>query len=60
MSVSLSRRPAVPQYLGLIVQPIAFAINFANPKYWGTWQLRISYRLEENDMTGDDIKSGSP
>jgi hypothetical protein len=28
---------------------------FANPKYWGTWQLRISYRLEENDMTVDDV-----
>jgi hypothetical protein len=58
MSVGLSRRPAVPQYLGLIVRPIAFAMHFANPKYWGTWQLRISYRLEENDVTGNEIKPG--
>jgi hypothetical protein len=58
--VGLSKRPAVPQYLGLIAQSIAFAINLGDPKYWGTWQLRISYRLEENDMTGDKIKSGSP
>jgi hypothetical protein len=35
-------------------------VLIANPKYWGTWQLRISYRLEENDMTVDKIKSGSP
>jgi hypothetical protein len=55
MLVSLSRRPAVPHYLGLIVQPIVFAMHFANSKYWGTWQLPISYRLEENDMTEDDL-----
>jgi hypothetical protein len=30
-------------------------MHFANPKYWGTWQLRISCRLEENDTSGDDV-----
>jgi hypothetical protein len=46
--------------LGLVVQPLVFAMLFANPKYWGTWQLRMSYCLEENDMSADEIKSGSP
>jgi hypothetical protein len=50
----------VTQYLELIVQPLVFPMLIANPKYWGTWQLRMSYRLEENDMTVDEIKFGSP
>jgi hypothetical protein len=49
----------MPHYLGLMLPPIALAIHFANPKYWGTWQQRISYRLEENDMTENGIKSDS-
>jgi hypothetical protein len=57
MLVRSSRRAAVPQYLGLMVQVIFFAMHFANPKYWGTWRLDISYRLEENDMTGDEIEA---
>jgi hypothetical protein len=32
----------------------------ANPKYWGTWQLGISYCLEGNDVTIDKMKSDSP
>jgi hypothetical protein len=46
-----------------MVESIVFAMHFANPKYWGTWQLRISYRLEKNDMTGDgvnDTKNPTP
>jgi hypothetical protein len=58
MWVSLSRHPPVPQYLGLIIQPIVFAMHFANPKYWSTWQLRISYRLEENNMADHQLKYG--
>jgi hypothetical protein len=44
---------------GINCTTCCFAMLFANPKYWGTWQLRISYCLEENDMTVVRVKSGS-